>query len=90
VTLPTLNVYSTLTIYLLQVLYTSIPSSGAYKYSMLYTFDYSLAQLDRCQDYVLDRYDIARIIHIQFDDLLDHYIALIDCDPATATLLSLI
>ena len=57
---------------------------------MLYTFDYSLAQLDRCQDLAYMGYTIARIIHIQFDDLLDHYIALIDCDPATATLLCLI
>ena len=60
------------------------------KYLMLYTFDYSLEQLDRAQDYVLDRYNIARIIHLHYDDLLDHYITLIDCDPATATLLSLL
>lgn len=64
--------------------------SGAYKYAMLYTFDYSLEQLDRAQDYVYDRYNIARIIHLHYDDLLDHYITLIDCDPATATLLSLL
>ena len=57
---------------------------------MLYTFDYSLDQLDRCQDYVLDRDNIARIIHILYDDLEDHYIALIDCDAKTATLLSLL
>jgi hypothetical protein len=57
---------------------------------MLYTFDYSLTQLDRCQDYVLDRYNIARIIQILYDDLEDHYITVIDCDAKTATLLSLI
>jgi hypothetical protein len=57
---------------------------------MLYTFDYSLTQLDRCQDYVLDRYNIARIIQILYDDLEDHYITVIDCDAPTATLLSLI
>jgi hypothetical protein len=57
---------------------------------MLYTFDYSLAQLDRCQDYVLARYNIARIIHILYDDLEDHYITLVDCDAPTATLLSLL
>ena len=56
---------------------------------MLYTFDYSLDQLDRCQDYVYAGYTIARIIHVQFDDLLDHYIVLIDCDSKTATFLSL-
>ena len=56
---------------------------------MLYTFDYSLAQLDRCQDYVNARYDITRIIRILYDDLLDHYIVVIDCDAKTATLLSL-
>ena len=57
---------------------------------MLYTFDYSESQLDRCQDYVLQRYNIARIIHILYDDLADHYITVIDCDPKTATLLSLL
>ena len=57
---------------------------------MLYTFDYSLTQLDRCQDYVLDRYNIARIIQILYDDLEDHYITVIDCDAPTATLLSLL
>ncbi len=56
---------------------------------MQYTFDYSLDQLDRCQDYVLARYNIARIIHLLYDDLLDHYIVVIDCDAPTATLLSL-
>ncbi len=56
---------------------------------MQYTFDYSEQQLDRCQDYVLARYNIARIIHILYDDLLDHYIVIIDCDAPTATLLSL-
>ena len=57
---------------------------------MLYTFDYSETQLDRCQDLVLARYDIARIIHLLYDDLQDHYITVIDCDPVTATLLSLL
>ena len=57
---------------------------------MLYTFDYSETQLDRCQDYVLARYPIARIIRILYDDLQDHYITVIDCDAKTATLLSLL
>ena len=57
---------------------------------MLYTFDYSETQLDRCQDYVLARYPIACIIRILYDDLEDHYITLIDCDAKTATLLSLL
>ena len=57
---------------------------------MLYTFDYSLDQLDRAQDYVLARYNIACIIRIMYDDLTDHYITLVDCDSKTATLLSLL
>ena len=57
---------------------------------MLYTFDYSLAQLEQCHDYVLARHNIARIIHLLYDDHSDHYIALIDCDPKTALLLSLL
>jgi len=57
---------------------------------MLYTFDYSESQLDRCQDYVLARYPIARIIHVLYEDLEDHYITLVDCDAPTATLLSLL
>jgi hypothetical protein len=57
---------------------------------MLYTFDYSLDQLDRCQDYILGRCHLARIIHILYDDLEDHYITLVDCDAPTATLLSLL
>jgi hypothetical protein len=56
---------------------------------MLYTFDYTLDQLDRCQDYVLARYNIARIIHLVYDDLLDHYIVIVDCDSKTAVFLSL-
>ena len=57
---------------------------------MLYTFDYSESQLDRAQDYVLARYNIACIIRIMYDDLTDHYITLVDCDSKTATLLSLL
>lgn len=57
---------------------------------MLYTFDYSLDQLDRCQDLVYMGYTIARIIRIQYDDLLDHYIVLVDCDSPTRVFLSLI
>jgi len=57
---------------------------------MLYTFDYSLSQLEQCHDYVLARYNIARIIHLLYDDLEDHYITVIDCDAKTATLLSLL
>ncbi len=57
---------------------------------MLYTFDYSLEQLDRCQDYLNDSFSLARIIHILYDDLLDHYIVLVDCEPKTATFLSLL
>jgi hypothetical protein len=57
---------------------------------MLYTFDYTLDQLDRCQDHVYSGYTIARIIRILYDDLQDHYIVLVDCEPKTATFLSLL
>jgi hypothetical protein len=57
---------------------------------MLYTFDYTSTQLDRCQDYVISRYRIAFIIPVLYPDLSDHYIAVIDCDASTATLLSLL
>ena len=56
---------------------------------MIYTFDFDHDQLNRCQDFVLARYNIARIIHILHDDLKDHYITLVDCDSETATWLSL-
>ena len=56
--------------------------------SMIYTFDFDFDQLDRCHDLVLTRWDM-RIIHCVFDDLKDHYITVIDCDPATAVWLSL-
>ena len=56
---------------------------------MLYTFDYSLDQLERCHDYLYTGFHIARIIHILYDDLKDHYIVLVDCDSKTATFLSL-
>ena len=55
---------------------------------MIYTFDFDLEQLDRCHDLVLHRWHM-RIIHCVFDDLKDHYITVIDCDPATAVWLSL-
>ena len=55
---------------------------------MIYTFDFDHEQLDRCQDYVLARWNI-RIIRIQYDDLRDHYIVVIDCDPETAVWISL-
>jgi hypothetical protein len=37
---------------------------------------------------VLSRWNI-RIIRIQYDDLRDHYITVIDCDSETAVWLSL-
>lgn len=57
---------------------------------MLYTFDLSLEQLSSVQDYVR-KHDsqLLRIIHIMYDDLTDHYIALVDCEPRHATLLAL-
>ena len=52
---------------------------------MIYTFDFDFDQLDRCHDLVLTRWHM-RIIHCVFED---HNITVIDCDPATATWLSL-
>jgi hypothetical protein len=50
-------------------------------------FDFSLAQLDRVQDLrIPGRF---HIIHIQYDDLTDHYVTLLECDDATATWISL-
>jgi hypothetical protein len=57
---------------------------------MLYTFDYSLAQLERCHDHLYTGADIARIIHLVYEDLLDHYIVVVDCDSRTAVFLSLL
>jgi hypothetical protein len=60
--------------------------------SMLLTLDLSLEQLDRVHDYILPRTDplLLRIIHILCDDLTDHYITLIECNPTTATFLRLL
>lgn len=57
---------------------------------MLLTLDLSLEQLDRVQDYVHPRSShLLRIIHVLYDDLTDHYITLVECEPKTATLLQL-
>jgi hypothetical protein len=58
---------------------------------MLLTLDLTLEQLDRVQDYVHPRNTpLLRIIHLLYDDLTDHYITLIECEPKTATLLQLL
>ena len=59
---------------------------------MLLTLDLSLEQLDRVQDYIIPRADplLLRIIHILYDDLTDHYITLVECEPTTATFLRLL
>ena len=45
----------------------------------------------RVQDYVHDKEShLLRIIHVLWDDLYDRYIVLVDCDPATHTLLELL
>lgn len=57
---------------------------------MLLTLDLTLEQLSSVQDYVRARdSQLLRIIHVLYDDLTDHYIALVECEPKTATLLSL-
>ncbi len=60
---------------------------------MLHTLDYSLAQLDRMQDRISSGAGM-RIVHILSDysdgfstHWEDRYIVLVDCDPATYTLL---
>jgi hypothetical protein len=57
---------------------------------VLYTFDLSLEQLSAVQDYVRSHdSQLLRIIHVMYDDLSDHYITLVDCEPKTATFLAL-
>ncbi len=57
---------------------------------MLITLDLDIDQLSRVQDYVRDHSShLLRIIHIMYDDLSDHYITLVECEPKTATLLHL-
>ncbi len=54
----------------------------------VYTFLFTLEQLDRCQD-MQDR-SLLRIIHILLDDqnhYEDRYVTLIDCTPEQATIL---
>lgn len=55
---------------------------------MLLTLDLSLERLYRVQDYV-NRTDsnLLRIIHILYDDLSDHYIALVETDRKHASFL---
>ena len=59
---------------------------------MLYTLDLTQDQLDRVYDRVTgtDVKKNMRIIHVLYDDTTDHYIALVDCDAQTATLLYLL
>lgn len=61
---------------------------------MLYTFDLTLAQLNRVQDRVYAAKDPQfRIIHVLSDDTNhreDHYICLVSCSPETALLLYLL
>ncbi len=55
-----------------------------------WTFDWSLDQLERAQDYLLAGHNLRRIIYVLYDDSTDHYIALVDCDDQTACFLSLL
>jgi hypothetical protein len=80
-------------------------SSGAYArfgfysaiYTIMYTFVFTLEQLERCQD--LKATDILRIIHIVLDQYSsyeqsivyqDRYVTVVKCSAAQATFLSLI
>jgi hypothetical protein len=55
--------------------------------SRIRAFDFNLTQLDRVQDLgILGRF---QIIHIQYDDLTDHYVTLLECDDAMANWISL-
>ncbi len=51
---------------------------------MIETFELTEAQLDRAQDFLQSRVN-CHIIHLLYDDLVDRYVLLADCDPPTAT-----
>ena len=55
----------------------------------MYTLDYTFDQLDRLQD-LIDSAQPIRIIHLLYEDTTDHYIVLVDCEPATYTWLLLL
>lgn len=58
----------------------------------MYTLDYTLDQLERCQDRISAGLPV-RIIHILCEDRSgweDHYIVMLDCDEPTYLLLCLI
>ncbi len=58
----------------------------------MHTLDYDLSQLNRLYD-LIDSGQHVRIIHILAQDdqgVEDRYIVLVDCDPATYTLLLLL
>lgn len=55
----------------------------------MYTLDYTLDQLDRLYDHIDQGQDI-QIIHILWNDqysVEDRYIVLLECAPATYTML---
>lgn len=60
--------------------------------TVIYTLDYTLEQLMRCQDRISFDHSI-KIIHMLNNDspgCEDRYYVLIDCDPVTYTLLCLL
>lgn len=70
---------------------------GHIKYTYMYTFLFTLAQLERCHD--LQDLGQLRIIHMMLDERSsyeqarhyeDLYVTLIECSPQQATLLCLI
>lgn len=55
-----------------------------------WTFDWDLEQLTRAQDLLLGGDSLRRIIYLLYEDMTDHYIALVHCDEQTAVHLCLI
>jgi hypothetical protein len=51
-------------------------------------YDLSLDQLNRVHDLRCTGY--FHIIHIQYDDLTDHYVTLVECDDRLATWIALL
>ena len=54
-----------------------------------WTFDWTLDQLERAHDLLADSGGLRQIIDVLWDDLSEHYIALVDCDESMAIRLNL-
>lgn len=53
----------------------------------IWTLDLTEDQLNRVQD--MASVDTLRIIHVMYDDLTEHWVTLVECDPKTYTWLCL-